>query len=74
MLLSQNNEKDPLRLYGYSILPLMLKKTSARCLDCNTEVSAKVKSVLGRDETVFIPPQTLFVGGILFSRSRKLCL
>ena len=49
-------EKDPVtsvRLYGYSFLPLMLKKTSVRCLDCNAEVSAKVKSALGRDETVF---------------------
>ena len=27
---------------------------SDRCLDCNAEVSAKVKGALGRDETVFI--------------------
>ena len=25
---------------------------SVRCLDCNAEVSAKVKSTLGRDEAV----------------------
>ena len=35
--------------------PLWLKKTSVRYLDCNAEVSAKVKSALGRDETVFFP-------------------
>ena len=52
-LLSQNDEKDPVRLYGYSILPLMIKKTNVRCLDCNAEVRAKVKSALGRDETGF---------------------
>ena len=47
-------KKDPVRLYGYSILPLMIKKnTSVRCLDCNAEVSAKVNSALGRDETGF---------------------
>ena len=45
--------KKRVRLYGYSILPLMIKKDySVRCLDCNTEVSAKVKSARGRDETV----------------------
>ena len=26
---------------------------SVRCLDCNAEVSAEVKSAHGRDETVF---------------------
>ena len=46
-------KKYPVRLYDYSILPLIIKKTSARCLDCNAEGSAKVKSSLGRDETVF---------------------
>ena len=42
-------KKDPFRLYGYSILPLM---NSVRCLDCKTEVSAKIKSALGRDKAV----------------------
>ena len=47
-------KKYHVRLYGYSILPLMIKKDQCyRCLDCNAEVSAKVKSALGRDETVF---------------------
>ena len=46
-------KKDPVRLYGYSILSLMIKKASIRCLDCNAEVSAKVKRALDRDETVF---------------------
>ena len=46
-------KRDPVRLYGYSILPLMIEKTSVRCLDCNAEVSAEVKSSFGRDETVF---------------------
>ena len=27
-----------------------LKKNNVRCLDCNAEVCAKVKSALGRDE------------------------
>ena len=45
--------KDPVRLDGYSILPLMIKKTSFRCLDCYEEVSAKVKNALGRGETFF---------------------
>ena len=31
----------------------MYDDDSDRCLDCNAEVSAKVKSALGRDETVF---------------------
>ena len=35
--------KDPVRLYGDSILPLMIKKTGVRCLDCYAEVSAKVQ-------------------------------
>ena len=26
--LSQNDEKHPVRLYGYSVLPLMIKKDS----------------------------------------------
>ena len=47
-------EKDPVRQYGYSFLLVKIKKTSVRCLDCiYAEVSAKVKSSLGRDETVF---------------------
>ena len=48
-------KKDPVRLYCYSILPLMIIKRLyiLRCLDCNAEVSAKVKSALGRDVTVF---------------------
>ena len=46
--------KDPVMLYGYSILPLMIKKkTTVKCLVCYAEVSAKVKSALGRDKTVF---------------------
>ena len=47
-------KKDPVELYGYSILPLMIKKEYKvlGCLACNAEVSAKVKSALGRDETV----------------------
>ena len=46
-------KKDLVRLYGYSVLPLMIKKkTSVRCLDCNAEVSAKVEIAFGRDETV----------------------
>ena len=47
-------KRDPDRLYGYSILPLMIKKISVRFLDCNAEVSAKVKSTFGRNETVLI--------------------
>ena len=39
-------QANKIRLYGYSILPLMIKKTSVRCLNCNAEVSAKVKSDL----------------------------
>ena len=44
-------------LYGTSIVSLIMKNTSVRCLDCNAEVicSAKVLSLmmstLGRDET-----------------------
>ena len=47
-------EQNPVRLFGYSIMPLMIKKRiySVRCLDCNAEVSAKVKSALGKDEIV----------------------
>ena len=33
--------------------PWWLKKTSVRCMDCNTEVSDKVQSAHGREETVF---------------------
>ena len=50
-------KKDPVsvRLYGFSILHLMIIKRPYifRCLDCNAEVSAKVKSALGRDVTFF---------------------
>ena len=38
-------------------MPLMIKSTSIRCLDCNAEVSAEMlrlmKSTFGRDEQVF---------------------
>ena len=44
-------KKDPVRLYSYSILPLIKKKRLVLG-DCNAEVSAKVKRALSRDETV----------------------
>ena len=45
-------------LYGTSIVPLMMKNTSVRCLGCNADVTCSAKvlslmmSTLGRDETV----------------------
>ena len=45
--------KDPVRLYGDSILPLMIKKTSVMCLDCYAEVSAKVKVHLAGTKQYF---------------------
>ena len=50
-------KKDPVRLYGYSNLPLMIKKDNivlGAWTRFNAEVSAKVKSALGRDVTVFL--------------------
>ena len=43
-------------LYGTSIVPLMMKNTSVRCLGCNAEVTCSAKvlslmmSTLGRDK------------------------
>ena len=39
-------------LDGYSILPLIVKKTSVRCMDCNAEVSAKVLRLKSHREKV----------------------
>ena len=56
---SVNHVKMNLKgLYGTSIVPLMMKNISVRCLGCIAEVTCSAKvlslmmSILGRDETV----------------------
>ena len=48
-------KKDPVRVVWllYSALDDLKRQVLGACLDCNAEVSAKVKSTLGRDETGF---------------------
>ena len=41
-------KKDPVKLYGW----WLKKNIKCKVLDCNAEVNAKVKSTLGRAETV----------------------